>query len=109
VRPSLSSGFGNLSDPASEAERRIAWLRLIAVPLIIAAATLPHPHPERDAFFVAATVVGAYALGALAWVHARPVTRTSAPSSAPSVPGSMTVSPIPVSPPTITPPSDPLE
>jgi len=76
VRPSLSSGFGNLSDPASEAERRIAWLRLIAVPLIIAAATLPHPHPERDAFFVAATVVGAYALGALAWVHIRPVTRT---------------------------------
>jgi RNA polymerase sigma factor (sigma-70 family) len=40
---------------------------------------------------------------------ARPVTRTSAPSSSTSVPGSMTVSPIPGTPPVVTPPSDPVE
>jgi two-component system NarL family sensor kinase len=69
-------GFTGLADAASEAERRIAWLRLAAVPLITASVTLPHPHPEKGAFFVAAAVVGAYALGALAWAYLRPATRT---------------------------------
>jgi hypothetical protein len=27
----------------SEVERRVAWLRLLALPLIVAAETLPHP------------------------------------------------------------------
>jgi two-component system, NarL family, sensor kinase len=65
----------DLADAASEAERRIAWLRLAAVPLITASVTLPHPNPEKGAFFVAAGIVGAYALGALAWAYMRPATR----------------------------------
>lgn len=40
---------------------------------------------------------------------ARPVTRTSQPTTATTVPGSMTVSPIPGTPPVVEPPSDPIE
>jgi two-component system NarL family sensor kinase len=58
-----------------EVERRIAWLRLIAVPLIAAAETLPHPNPERGDFFIALGIVSVYALAALAWVYRRPVPR----------------------------------
>ena len=71
----MRNGFAGLADAASEAEQRIAWLRLAAVPLITASATLPYPHPEKDAFFVAASVVAAYALAALAWAYLRPATR----------------------------------
>ena len=60
---------------ATEAERRIAWLRLAAIPLIAAARTLPHPNPEKTGFFVAIGVVGAYAVVACLWVYSRPVTR----------------------------------
>jgi two-component system NarL family sensor kinase len=61
--------------PVGESERRIAWLRLAAIPLIVAAESLPHPNDERTAFFVAIGAVSAYALAAFAWVYLRPVTR----------------------------------
>jgi hypothetical protein len=74
--PGAANGIAaDLADAASEAERRIAWLRLVAVFLITASVTLPHPNPHKGAFFIAAGVVGAYALGALAWAHLRPATR----------------------------------
>jgi two-component system NarL family sensor kinase len=65
----------DLAGAASEAEQRIAWLRLVAVPLIASSVTLPHPNPHKGAFFIAVGVVGGYALGALAWAYLRPVTR----------------------------------
>jgi two-component system NarL family sensor kinase len=61
--------------PVAESERRIAWLRLAAIPLIAAAQSLPHPNPEHAAFYTAIGVVSAYALGALLWVRWRSVTR----------------------------------
>jgi len=67
----------DLADAASEAERRIAWLRLGALPLITASVTLPHPNPEKEAFYRAAGVVAVYAVGALVWAYARPATRKS--------------------------------
>jgi two-component system NarL family sensor kinase len=57
----------------AEGERRIAWLRLAVIPLIVAARSLPHPNPERTAFFVAVGIVAAYGLLVLLWVYARPV------------------------------------
>jgi two-component system NarL family sensor kinase len=57
----------------AEGERRIAWLRLAVIPLIVAARTLPHPNPERTAFFVAVGVVAAYGVALLVWVYVRPV------------------------------------
>ena len=41
----------------TEVERRIAWLRLLAIPLIVAAETLPHPKEERADFLVGIAVV----------------------------------------------------
>lgn len=58
---------------ATEGERRIAWLRLAAVPIIYAAGTLPHPNPNTGAFDVAIGAVAVYALGVLAWVYSHPV------------------------------------
>ncbi len=57
----------------TEVERRVAWLRLLALPLIVAAETLPHPKEERADFLVAVAVVSVYALGMLVWVYARPI------------------------------------
>jgi len=57
----------------AEGERRIAWLRLAVIPLIVAARSLPHPNPERTAFFVAVGVVAAYGAVALVWSYAQPV------------------------------------
>jgi two-component system, NarL family, sensor kinase len=68
------SRLPDLAGAASEAERRIAWLRLAAVPLIAASVTLPHPNPHKGAFFVASGIVGAYAMAALAWAYFRPAT-----------------------------------
>ena len=69
------SPTADLADAASEAERRIAWLRLVAVLLITASVTLPHPNPHKGAFFIAAAVAGAYGLGALTWAYLRPATQ----------------------------------
>jgi two-component system NarL family sensor kinase len=61
--------------PVEESERRIAWLRLAAIPLIVAAESIPHPNDERTAFFLVAGLVTVYALAAFAWVYLHPVTR----------------------------------
>ena len=58
----------------AEVERRIAWLRLLAIPLVVAAETLPHPGEERENFYIGVAVVSLYAVGMLAWVYTRPVT-----------------------------------
>jgi two-component system, NarL family, sensor kinase len=58
----------------AEVERRIAWLRLLAIPLIVAAETLPHPREERTDFLVGVAVVSVYAVGMLVWVYTRQVT-----------------------------------
>jgi two-component system NarL family sensor kinase len=57
----------------SEVERRVAWLRLLALPLIVAAETLPHPKEERTSFLVAVAVFSVYALAMLVWVYTRPI------------------------------------
>jgi two-component system, NarL family, sensor kinase len=74
MRPSAESFRPDFVGAASEAEQRIAWLRLAAVPLIAASVSLPHPNPHKAAFFIAVTVVGAYAVVALAWAYLRPAT-----------------------------------
>jgi two-component system NarL family sensor kinase len=58
----------------AEVERRIAWLRLLAIPLVVAAETLPHPGEEHTNFYVGVAVVSVYAVGMLVWVYTRPVT-----------------------------------
>lgn len=50
-------------------ERRVAWLRIAAVGLIVAAERLPHPHPNRASFEIAAAAALAYALAALAYAY----------------------------------------
>jgi len=62
-------------DLASAAERGVAWLRIAAIALIVAAETLPHPNPNRTTFHIAAAVVFVYALGALGWAYRGPITR----------------------------------
>jgi len=57
----------------TEVERRVAGLRLLAVPLIVAAETLPHPKEERTDFLVGVAIVSIYAIGMLIWVYTRPV------------------------------------
>jgi two-component system, NarL family, sensor kinase len=61
--------------PLAEGERRVAWLRLAAIPLIVAARSLPHPNPERDSFAIAVAIVSVYAVAVLVWAYTRPVTR----------------------------------
>jgi len=58
----------------AEVERRIGWLRILAIPLIVAAETLPHPREERTTFLIAVAVVSVYAVLMLIWVYTRPVT-----------------------------------
>jgi two-component system, NarL family, sensor kinase len=58
----------------AEVERRVAWLRLLAIPLIVAAETLPHPKEERTDFLFGVAVVSVYALAMLVWVYRRSVT-----------------------------------
>jgi two-component system, NarL family, sensor kinase len=57
-------------------ERRVAWLRVAAIGLIVAAERLPHPNPNRDVFEIAALCAVAYSLVALAVVYRRTVPRT---------------------------------
>ena len=63
------------TDLVSAAERSVAWLRLAAIALIVAAETLPHPNPNRSSFHIAAAVVFVYAIAAVAWAYRGPVTR----------------------------------
>jgi two-component system, NarL family, sensor kinase len=58
----------------AEVERRVAWLRLLAIPLIVAAETLPHPKEERSDFLIGVAVVSVYAVAMLIWVYKREVT-----------------------------------
>jgi len=75
VRPAGASPSSPIAASAlAEAERRVAWLRLLAVPLIVAAETVPHPKEERTDFLVASAIVLVYAIGMLFWVYVRPVT-----------------------------------
>jgi two-component system NarL family sensor kinase len=75
-RPSRSA------DPAEtalrESERRVAWLRIAAIPLIVVAQSLPHPDPEHDAFVVTVVIVSVYAVAVLVWAYTRPVSRSFA-------------------------------
>ncbi len=57
----------------AEVERRVAWLRLLAIPLIVAAETLPHPKEERSDFYIGVAVVSVYAVAMLIWVYTRSV------------------------------------
>jgi two-component system NarL family sensor kinase len=57
----------------AEVERRVAWLRLLAIPLIVAAETLPHPKEEKTDFLIGVAVVSVYAVAMLVWVYRRPV------------------------------------
>src|SRR5262245_6607668 len=45
----------------TETERRVAWLRLAAVPLLAAGESLPHPNTATTAFYVALSVFAAFA------------------------------------------------
>lgn len=56
-------------------ERRVAWLRIAAIALIVAAERLPHPHPERAAFEVAAAIAFAYAAAMLLYAFLRSPSR----------------------------------
>jgi two-component system NarL family sensor kinase len=59
----------------TETERRVAWLRLAAVPVIAAGQQLPNPEPLTGEFLVAIGLLCAYSLAALFWVYWRDVTR----------------------------------
>ena len=58
----------------AEMERRVAWLRMLAIPLTVAAETLQHPEEQRTDFLIAVAVVSVYAVAMLVWVYTRPVT-----------------------------------
>jgi two-component system NarL family sensor kinase len=58
----------------TEVERRVAWLRLLAIPLTVAAETIHHPQEERAEFLIGVAVVSVYAVATLVWVYRRPVT-----------------------------------
>src|SRR5438132_841865 len=75
MRLGRKSRFAEITPAAlAEVERRVAWLRLLAIPLIVAAETLPHPKEERTDFRVGVAVVSVYAVAMLFWVYTREVT-----------------------------------
>ena len=58
------------------AERRVAWLRIAAVGLIVSAEhLLPSPDRDSSTFAVAALAISGYAVTALAFAYLRPVQR----------------------------------
>jgi two-component system NarL family sensor kinase len=59
----------------TETERRVAWLRLAAVPVIAAGQQLPNPEPLTPEFLVVIALLSAYSIGALLWAYQLPVTR----------------------------------
>jgi two-component system NarL family sensor kinase len=63
-------------NPIAAGERRVAWLRIAAVGLIVAAERLPHPNPNRTTFHLVAVIVLVYAIGALLWAYLGTPTRT---------------------------------
>ena len=66
MRLGRKSRFAEITPAAlAEVERRVAWLRLLAIPLIVAAETLPHPKEERTDFRVGVAVVSVYAVAML--------------------------------------------
>jgi two-component system NarL family sensor kinase len=74
LRLGRRSRFSEITPEAlAEVERRVAWLRLLAIPLIVAAETLPHTQEERSNFLVGVAVVSVYAVAMLVWVYRRPV------------------------------------
>jgi len=75
LRLGRRSRFSEITPEAlAEVERRVAWLRLLAIPLIVAAETLPHPKEERTDFLFGIAVVSVYAVAMLVWVYRRQVT-----------------------------------
>ena len=62
-------------DILAAGERRVAWLRIAAVGIIVAAERLPHPNPNEPTFEIAAGVILAYALAALAAAYLRALDR----------------------------------
>ena len=75
MRLGRRSRFSEITPEAlAEVERRVAWLRLLAIPLIVAAETLPHPKEERTDFLFGIAVVSVYAVAMLVWVYRRQVT-----------------------------------
>jgi two-component system NarL family sensor kinase len=59
-------------DPAAEAERLVAWLRLPAIALLAYGQRLSHPNPNTTAFFIALILFSAWSAAALAWTHIQP-------------------------------------
>jgi two-component system, NarL family, sensor kinase len=62
----------------TETERRVAWLRLAAVPLLAAGESLPHPDAAETAFYVALGVFAGFAAGVLWHVYRSRVGRVFA-------------------------------
>jgi len=75
MRLGRKSRFAEITPAAlAEVERRVALLRLLAIPLIVAAETLPHPKEERTDFLIGVAVVSVYAVAMLVRVYTREVT-----------------------------------
>ncbi len=53
----------------TETERRVAWLRLAAVPLLAVGESLPHPNAATTAFYIALGIFGGFAAGVLWHVY----------------------------------------
>jgi two-component system, NarL family, sensor kinase len=71
------------TDELAAGEQRVAWLRIAAIVLIVANERLPHPHPERAAFDVAAVAAFSYAVAMLLYPSLRsPSRRTILASTA---------------------------
>lgn len=62
-----------LARDVTETERRVAWLRLLAIPILAVGQTLPHPDPEQTGFFVTLGVFAAVGIGILLLVYRRRV------------------------------------
>jgi two-component system NarL family sensor kinase len=76
LSPSNETPLARLeSESLTETERRVAWLRLAAVPVIAAGHLLPNPEPLTGEFLVTIGLFGVYSLGALVWVYELPVSR----------------------------------
>ena len=66
------TGRAQTGQPAAEAERVVAWLRLPAIGLIALAESLSHPNPQRTGFLITLAIFSAWSIGLLAWVYLRP-------------------------------------
>jgi two-component system NarL family sensor kinase len=76
LAPSSDTPLARLErESLTETERRVAWLRLAAVPVIAAGQQLPSPEPLTAEFLAAIGLLGFYSIAALLWVYQLPVTR----------------------------------